>query len=144
MSIDLGSLDTIGLARRNVTGHDVLVASIGAQEMLVGERIQAPRAVDLAPWLKRLGRYEVVNAGDDHNFIERIALTEERGFAIVEIAITDQMGPPQRLVLQPFSEHAAILLGPLAEGGGTLRCATNESGAEQCSISGYVLKRVAN
>jgi hypothetical protein len=31
-----------------------------------------------------------------------------------------------------------------ADGGDTLRCATDESGAEQCSISGYALKRVAN
>lgn len=143
MSVDLGTLDTIGLTRRNVTGHDVLVARLGAQEMLVGERIQAPKAADLAPWLKRLGRYEIVNAGDDHNFVERIALTEERGFVIVELVITDQMGPPQRLVLQPLSEHAALLLGPLADGGGTLRCAA-DGATEQCSISGYVLKRVAH
>jgi CubicO group peptidase (beta-lactamase class C family) len=144
MSVDLGTLDVIGITRRNVTGHDVLVASLGAQEMLVGERIQAPKDEDRAPWLKRLGRYEIVNAGDDHNFVQRIAVTEERGFLIAEIAMTDQQGPPQRLVLQPVSEHAAILLGSLADGGGMLRCAANESGAEQCSISGYTLRRVAN
>lgn len=142
MSIDLGALDTVGFMRRAVAGHDVLVASIGAQEMLLGERIQPPR--DLAPWLKRLGRYEIVNAGDDHTFVEHIAVTEERGLLIAEIAVTENFGPPQRLILQPLSDHAAILLGPLADGGGTLRCATSAGGDEQCSISGYALKRVAN
>ncbi len=144
MSVDLGTLDVIGVARRNVAGHDVLVASVGAQEMLLGERIQPPKHLDLAPWLKRLGRYEIVNADDDHNFVDRIALVEEHGFLFADLALTDLAGPPQRIVVQPLSEHAAVMLGALADGGGTLRCATNDSGVEQCSISGYVLKRVAN
>jgi hypothetical protein len=76
--------------------------------------------------------------------VDKLALTEERGFVIVELSVTDQMGPPQRVVLQPLSEHSAMLLGPLADGGGTLRCATAEGGAEQCSFAGYALKRVAN
>jgi hypothetical protein len=61
-----------------------------------------------------------------------------------DLVVTDQPGPPQRIVLQPLSEHAAVMLGSLADGGGTLRCATTDGGAEQCSISGYTLKRVAN
>jgi len=63
---------------------------------------------------------------------------------IVELTVTDQMGPPQRLVLQPLSGHSAMLLGSLADGGGTLRCVTAESGTEQCSFSGYTLKRAGN
>ena len=142
MRIDLGMLDTIGLTRRNVAGHDVLVANIGTQDMLIGERIQPPK--DLAPWLKRLGRYEIVNAGNDHTFVDRIALVEEGGLLCADLVVTDQPGPPQRIVLQPLSEHTAAMLGSLAEGGDTLRCATADGGAEQCSISGYTLSRVAN
>jgi CubicO group peptidase (beta-lactamase class C family) len=142
MNIDLGTLELIGFSRRNTAGHDVLVANIAAQDMMFGERIQPPK--DLAPWRKRLGRYQIVNAGDDHTFVERVALTEERGFLFAELVMTDQPGPPQRIVLQPLSEHAAVLLGALADGGATMRCATNDDGDEQCSISGYALKRVAN
>lgn len=142
LQIDLGPVDVIGFTRRNVAGRDVLVASVGAQEMLLGERIAPPK--DIAPWRKRFGRYEIANAGDDHTFVDKVALTEERGFVIVELTVTDQMGPPQRLVLQPLSDHSAILLGPLADGGGTLRCANGIDGLEQCSIAGYALKRVAN
>jgi hypothetical protein len=112
--------------------------------MLIGERIEPPKATDLAPWLKRLGRYEIVDAGNDHTFVERIALVEERGFLLAELTMTDQAGPPQRIVLQPLSKHAAVMLGSLADGGATLRCATNDGGAEQCSVSGYALKRVTN
>lgn len=140
LPIDLGPLDVIGFSRRNVAGRDVLVVGVGDQEMLLGERIQPPK--DLAPWLKRLGRYNIVNAGDDHTFVEHIGLSEEHGFLLAELTMTDQAGPPQRLVLQPVSDHAALLLGPLADGGNTLRCATNEGGTEQCSISGYALKWV--
>jgi CubicO group peptidase (beta-lactamase class C family) len=142
LRIDLGTLDTVGFSLRQVAGRNVLAASIGAQDMLVGELIAPPK--DIGPWRKRLGRYEIVNAGDDHTFVDRIALTEENGFLIVELVITDQMGPPQHLVLQPLSAHAAILLGTLADGGGTLRCANGVDGLEQCSIAGYALKRVAN
>ncbi len=140
LPIDLGALDAIGITRRDVAGQDVLVASVGAQEMLLGERIQPPK--DIEPWRKRLGKYAITNAGDDHTFVERIALAEERGFLIAELTMTGQSGPPQRLVLQPLSEHAAVLLGPLADGGGVLRCATDHD-VEQCSFSGYALKRVA-
>lgn len=142
LPIDLGPVDAIGLTRRKVAGRDVLVAAVGTQEMLLGERIEAPK--DIAPWRKRLGRYEIANAGDDHTFVDKVALTEERGFVIVELTVTDQLGPPQHLVLQPLSEHSAMLLGPLTDGGGTLRCTTAESGAEHCSFAGYALKRVGN
>ena len=142
MTIDLGMLDTIGFTRHNVAGHDVLVANIGAQDMLIGERVQPPK--DLAPWSRRLGRYEIVNAGDDHTFVDRIALVEEGGLLFADLVVSDQPGPPQRIVLQPLSEHTAVMLGSLADGGGTLRCATTDGGVEQCSISGYTLRRVAN
>jgi CubicO group peptidase (beta-lactamase class C family) len=142
LHIDLGPVDVIGFARRKVAGRDVLVASVGQQEMLLGERIVPAKNIE--PWRKRMGRYEIANAGDDHTFVDRVALTEERGFVIVELTVTDQPGSPQRLVLQPLSDHAALLLGPLADGGGTLRCATAEGGTEQCSFAGYALKRVGN
>jgi CubicO group peptidase (beta-lactamase class C family) len=140
--IDLGELGTIGISLRHIEDRDVLVASIGMQDLLVGERIAAPQ--DTGPWRKRLGRYEIADPGDDHTFVERIALVEEDGFLVVDLAITDQTGPAQRLVLQPLSDHAALLLGPLADGGGTLHCANGAAGVEQCSFAGYTLKRVAD
>jgi CubicO group peptidase (beta-lactamase class C family) len=139
LPIDLGSLGEIGLSRRTVAGRDVLVARIGRQEMLVGERIHPPAKP--ARWRHRIGRYEITNAGDDHTFVDRIALIEERGFLLAELTMTDQSGPPVRLPLQIVSDDEALLLGPLADGGEALRCAPARDD-EQCKFSGYTLKRV--
>jgi CubicO group peptidase (beta-lactamase class C family) len=141
LPVHLGPIDAIGITSRKVAGHDVLIASVGSQEMLVGERVQPPS--DLEPWLKRLGRYEITNIGDDHAFVSHVTLSAEDGFVVVELIVSGQMGPPQRLILKPLSDHAAVLLEQLADGGGTLRC-VDVGNEERCSYAGYTLKRVAN
>ena len=141
LPVNLGLIDAIGIALRNVAGHDVLVANIGAQDMLIGERVHP--LSNLEPWLKRLGRYEIINAGDDHTFVDHVTLSVEDGFVVVELIVSGQMGPPQRLILKPLSDHAAVLLEQLADGGGTLRCVDVDN-EERCSYAGYTLKRVVN
>jgi hypothetical protein len=137
--IDLGNLGAIGFSRRSVAGHEVLVASVGAQEMLVGERIQPPS--DLGRWRQRLGPSVITNAGEDHTFVDGVALVEERGFLLAELKMTD--GPTTRIPLQIISDNEAVMLGPLAEGGGTLRCAQTGD-TEQCVIAGYSLQRTSH
>lgn len=139
LRVDLGALGEIGFSRRQVDGHDVLVAELGRQEMLVGERIQPP--TDAGRWRQRVGGYRIVNAGDDHTFVDRVALIEERGFLLAELVMTDQGGPPARLPLRIVSDNEALLLGPLADGGGTLRCRP-AGDKEQCAFAGYILERV--
>jgi hypothetical protein len=134
-------LGEIGLSRRTVAGRDVLVARVGEQEMLVGERIHPPH--NPGRWRNRVGRYEIVNAGDDHTFVDRIALIEERGFLLAELTMTDQVGPPAHLPLRIISDNEAILLGTLADGGETLRCTPTGDG-EQCAFSGYTLRQVVH
>lgn len=141
LPVDLGSLGEIGLSRRTVTGRDVLVARAGEQEMLVGERIHPPH--NPGRWRNRVGRYEITNAGDDHTFVDRIALIEERGFLLAELTMTDQVGPPAHLPLRIISDNEAILLGTLTDGCETLRCAPAGDG-EQCTFSGYTLRQVAH
>ena len=142
MAVDLGSLDAVGFSLRRVNGREVLVGSVGDQDMLIGERVDPP--ADITPWRARLGRYEIVNAGDDHTSVDRAALREENGVLVAELAITDQPGPPSHIVLQPLSADTALLLGPLADSGETLRCAVGIGGADECITSGYVLRRVAD
>ena len=137
--IDLGTLGAIGFSRRSVAGHEVLVARAGSQEMLVGERVRPP--ADLGRWRQRLGTSVITNAGDDHTFVDGIALIEDHGFLLAELKMTD--GPTSRIPLQIISDNEAVMLGPLADGGGTLRCAQTSDG-ERCVIAGYTLKRVAD
>lgn len=137
--IDLGTLGDIGVSRRNVAGHDLLVARAGSQEMLVGQRIEPP--ANLGAWRQRLGDYEITNLDADHKFTQRIRLTEERGFLLVELTMTESLGQPQRIILMPLSNSEGRLLGPLSDGGEMIRSVMVD-GEERLALSGYLLKRV--
>ncbi|HTY02305.1 MAG TPA: serine hydrolase domain-containing protein [Rhodocyclaceae bacterium] len=134
--VDLGTLGAIGLSRRVVAGHDVLVARVGGQEMLVGERIVPP--ADLGQWRQRLGEWKITNLGDDHAFVDGAALVEEAGHLLVEFRMTD--GPPTRVPIEIVSDSEAAVRGPLADGGSILRCEQAGSG-ETCTFEGYALQR---
>jgi hypothetical protein len=140
LRVDLGNLGEIGLSRRIVAGREILVAGIGRQEMLVGERIQP--SANAGRWRQRVGNYEIVDAGDDYTFVDRIALVEDRGLVLAELTMKDQVGPAIRFPLQIISDGEAVLLGSLADGGGAMHCASSGD-TEQCSISGYTLRKVA-
>lgn len=49
----MGPLGEVGLSLRNLAGHELLIARVGAQEMRVGKRIQAPAS--LRAWRQRPG-----------------------------------------------------------------------------------------
>lgn len=87
--------------------------------MLVGQRI-APQQ-DLGAWRKRLGEYTITNQGSDPKVVDRISLIEERGYLLVAIRTLDAPGETPRVVLMPLSDTQAQLLGPLAQGGETVR-----------------------
>lgn len=141
LPIDLGELNAIGVSLRHVAGRDVLVATVGAQDMLLGERV---RPGGSAPaWHARVGRYEIVNAANELTLVQRIALTEEDGVFIAEIQDTMLGSAVHRLVLQPISDSAARILGPLGDGGSMIRCQAASPGGEHCETSGYVLRRTA-
>ena len=143
LRIDLGAtLGEIGFARATVAGREMLVGSVGPQQMLIGEHIQPPAESDLGRWRQRVGSYEIVDAGRDHVFLERAALIEEDGFLFAELTMADQGGPALRVLLKPVSDSEALLLGSLADGGETLRCEADGDG-ERCTCSGYALKKVA-
>ncbi len=139
LHIDLGPLADIGLSLRSVSGRDVLVAAVGTQEMLVGERVEPP--ADLGPWRGRLGDYTITNLGRDRQFIDRIRLTEERGFLLAEMTMTDSPGDTGRVLLMPLSDTEAIFLGALNHAGETVRVQTID-GEEQLVAAGYHARRV--
>jgi CubicO group peptidase (beta-lactamase class C family) len=139
LHLDLGTLADISLSLRRVDGHDVLVASVGAQEMLVGERVEPP--ADLGKWRGRLGEYRITNLGRDRQLIDRIRLTEQRGFLVAELTMTDSPGQTGRLLLMPLSDTEAILLGALNNAGETVRVQMID-GEERLVASGYQARRI--
>ena len=138
--INLGNLGEIGLTRRTVNGRDLLVARVGSQEMLVGQRMQA--LSNPYTWRKYLGDYEITNLEDDYNFNDHIRLIEERGFLLIEMTPTNSKGGKRRIPLTPITDREGLLLGPLSDGGDTIRI-VKENGEERVLFSGYMLKKIA-
>ncbi len=136
--IDLGHLGEIGITRRKVEGRDLLVAQVGQQEMLLGQRIEP--VSNLAPWRHYLGDYEITNLSADHKFVDHIKLVEENGYLVVEIAAADPSAGRARVILKPLSENEGILLGALSDGGETVRVAS-KNGEEYVLFSGYRFKK---
>lgn len=139
LHISLGNLGEVGLTRRTVSGRDLLVARAGSQEMLVGQRIQP--LSNPGAWQRYLGDYEITNLQDDHKMIERISLVEDHGFLLVELTPAEKPKVKSRVPLQPVSENEALLLGPLSDGGNTVRVVMVD-GEERILVSGYLLKKV--
>lgn len=136
--INLGELGKAGLALRNVNHRTVLVARIGKQEMLVGERL-TPSA-NLGTWMKRLGTYEITNLENDPKVAKRIALVEDNGYLVLELTGIDAPGQTLRTVVSPISETEALVLGTLDGAGETIRSVLVE-GEERLSYSGYIVRK---
>ena len=137
--VDLGPLGAIGFSHRTEAGRDLLIARVGAQEVLIGQRIEPP--VSLGAWRQRLGDYEITNLDGDPTVLTRIRLTEEQGFLILELSSLEEPGQTPRTVLMPVSDNEALLLGPLADSGETVRSVT-VNGVEQLAYSGYLARRI--
>lgn len=139
-AIDLGPLNEVGLAVRQVAGNNLLIARAGTQELRVGARMEAP--VSLGAWRKRLGDYEITNFGDYElsqigNKPRVIRLVEERGYLFIDNGFGQALGQPTRMLLLPSSDTEARVLETLGEGGESLRLVTND-GVEQLVFSGYI------
>jgi CubicO group peptidase (beta-lactamase class C family) len=141
LRIGLGPLDDVGLSLQRVGGREVLVARIGSQEMLAGEKVVPPPALSAA-WQRRLGDYEITNLGGDRRLIQRVRLAQHRGFLVAELTTPEAPDEPLRTALMPRSDTEALALGVLADAGETLRVETVD-GAERLVMSGYEARRVA-
>nr|WP_297354399.1 serine hydrolase domain-containing protein [uncultured Caldimonas sp.] len=138
--IDLGELGAVGLSRQHIGGRELLVAQIGGQKLVAGQRIEP--SVDMGRWRERLGTYEIENLGDDHAFIERIRLVQERGHLLVELTSDEAPKEVRRQPLKVLSDDEALLLDRLADAGETVRV-VGQGDAERIEYAGYRLRRVA-
>ncbi|MDD4912167.1 MAG: serine hydrolase [Sideroxydans sp.] len=136
--IDLGVLGQAGLSRRTLNGREVLVARIGEQEALVGQRIAPPSNLGL--WRGYLGEYENTNLGADHKFIDRVKLIEAHGYLFAEVVAAN--APAGKAPLFPLSETEAILTGALADSGETVSVVLQD-GETRLLFGGYLFKKMA-
>lgn len=136
--VDLGEYGFLGVSRKTVAGRDILAASAGAVEALVGERV-IPAPIPEA-WRRRVGRYECVNAGDDVRVYDRVSLQEKDGMLLVDFSLPDYGNFPMTFVLRPLSDDEAIFAGLWRGMGETVRAVSRDDG-EVILYSGYELKK---
>ena len=137
--VDLEEISHFGVSRRLVAGHEILKASDGKQEMLIGEKV-VPSPVSTA-WQHRIGHYEIVNRDDDAILIADPSLREEDGLLIIEYTLPEFSKVKISMVMQPLSDNEAIISG-LGRGMGETVQVVNDNGAERLVYAGYHLKPV--
>lgn len=136
--IDLGELSRFGIRREMVAGHEILRASDGVHDMLIAEKV-AP--VPLSPaWRNRLGRYRIMNNGEDTPVVTDIKLREENGLLLVEFHMVEFGDARVSTVLQPLSDSEAVFAGLWRGMGETIRVVHDKT-IEQLLYSGYRLVR---
>jgi hypothetical protein len=138
LPIGLGELGTYGFVKKTVAGREVLAASSGNTEMLVGEKaaiVPIPEA-----WRMRLGRYELTNAGDDTRLFDKVVLREADGLLLLDYALPEFGNLTITSVLRPTSDDEAVLVGLWRGMGETVRAAGGADG-DRLRYSGYELRR---
>lgn len=139
--IKLGALSDLGLSVRQVAGHDALIARIGSQEMLVGDKVPLPTS--LGAWRARLGDYEITNLNDDVRLVNSIKLVEDHGYLMLALTMADNPDQTVRSFLMPKSDFEAVMLGTLNDGGASVRVVVVD-GVEHVEVSGYKIRRIAH
>jgi CubicO group peptidase (beta-lactamase class C family) len=137
--IDLDEVGRFGVSRKLVAGHEILTASDGKQEMLVGEKIM-PIPIPAA-WQQRVGPYEFVDSDEDALLIADLSLREQDGLLIVEYTMPEFSKEKISMVMQPLSDSEAIISG-LGRGMGETVRVVNDNGVERLVYAGYHLKPV--
>jgi hypothetical protein len=136
--ISLGQLDGVGISRVTIAGHDILKASMNEQELLVGERIQPTPIPET--WQRRLGKYEIINAGDDHILVEGIGLRDDAGLLVIDLAIPVIFKGRLNFALNPISDTEAVTYG-LGRGMGETIEVVMVGNEELLRYSGYLLRK---
>jgi hypothetical protein len=136
--ISLGEMDQLGISRATVAGREIVKANMNGQDLLVGERIHPvpiPEALQ-----RRVGEYEIVNAGDDAVLVDRIRLRQDNGLFLVEYALPLFSDRRMSFAIAPISDSEAVISG-LGRGMGETIRSVNVGGEEMIHYSGYILKR---
>jgi hypothetical protein len=136
--VSLGDLDHVGIARDKIAGRDILKARLDGREMLVGQRI---RPVPIpGRWLERLGKYEIINPGEDTVLIEKVRLRQDNGFLLVDFSMPLFFKGTLSFAVEPVSDVEAVIRG-LGRGMGETIWVDAAAGRERISYSGYLLEK---
>ncbi|MFH0903136.1 MAG: serine hydrolase domain-containing protein [Pseudomonadota bacterium] len=129
--VNLGPLSDLAISRRTLAGREIIVATMGDRDLLIGERLS--RVPELGKWRERLGEYELVGGCDVESGMAKANFSAANGELVAEI-------PGGRLEFMPMSDDEAVEVGPLAGVGEVLR-RIEASGEERLRFRGYVYRK---
>ena len=138
MPAPLKALGRFQLATREIGGREVIVASKGARNVLLGEKV-APKRID-DRWRARTGRYTILNPDDGYPVIDA-TVREEEGSLCLSYRMPQLTEARIRVPLQPVSDDEAVILG-LGRGRGETVRFFEEDGVLKLRYSGYVARWV--
>ncbi len=133
--IPLGGLADVGLFHAEMDGRHLVIARQGEEERVFGERF-SPEPIP-APWVQRVGDYEIVNLGGDFPSVTGARLAIEKGVLMSELSGSL---PMPSTVLKPINDRKAIVLGTLSDMGETVTVVVRD-GEELLVSSGYLFKK---
>ena len=121
-----------------IDGREVVVAKRGEQQVVMGEKV--PDAPIPDAWLKRVGRYELLNPDDGFPLTEP-SLKLKDGHLCMSYRLPSLSTETTQVPLRPISDTEAIILGLGRTRGETLR-AFMVDGEERLRYSGFVGRRI--
>jgi hypothetical protein len=137
--IPLGTdeIDKDGIGMTRFDGIDMLTANVSGHTFPAGVRMTRSSIPDA--WLRRLGRYEIINPGEDLVVVNKIRLREDRGFLMVDIR--PLFGDVTKSYpIKPLSDAECIICGVGNNFGETLTGFTQD-GWEYIRLSGYLFRK---
>ncbi len=136
--ISLGDLDKVGISRATLAGREIVKAGINGQELLLGERIKpVPIPESLQ---KRVGEYEITNAGDDAILFDKVQVRLDNGLLLVEYGMPLFTDKKMSIAISPLSDRELMING-LGRGMGETIRIVNVDGEEMIQYSGYLLRK---
>ena len=136
--ISLGDLDKVGISRATLEGREIVKAGMNGQELLLGERIKpVPIPESLQ---KRVGEYEIANAGDDAILFDKIRVRLDKGLLLVEYGMPLFTDKKMSIAISPLSDRELMING-LGRGMGETIRIVNVDGEEMIQYSGYLLRK---
>jgi CubicO group peptidase (beta-lactamase class C family) len=123
---------------QTIDGREVVVARKGDKQMVLGEKVPPEPVPEV--WLRRVGKYELLNPDEDFPLIEP-ELKLREGQLCMSYKLPRLSSSTIQVPLRPVSDTEAIILGLGRTRGETLR-AISDDGVERLRYSGFEGRRL--
>ncbi len=136
--ISVDELDEIGFSLETIEGHQLILAQVGQDQFLAGEKLSKSHIADA--WKKRLGQYEIVNQLEPEKIqIHEFELKLVDGFLIVNVGTGSGNFS---YIIKTLNNDEAINTGMGRGFNETITVTKNQEGVEVINYSGLRFVRL--